>query len=45
VGINPIFGDFLALFDLSLANMVDAIQALSRHLLPEIIKVHDYHKV
>lgn len=45
VGINPLFGDFLALFELSLANIVDAIQALSRHLLPEVIRVHDYHKV
>lgn len=45
VGINPLFGDFLALFELALSNIVDAIQALSRYLLPEIIKVHDYHKV
>lgn len=45
VGINPLFGDFLALFDLSLANIVDAIQAISRHLLPETIRVHDYHRV
>lgn len=45
MGINPLFIDFLVLFDLSLANIVDAIQALSRHLLPDVIKVHDYHKI
>jgi hypothetical protein len=45
VGINPLFGDFLALFDLALANVVDAIQALSRHLLPEVVKLIDYHKL
>lgn len=31
-GVNELFGDYLALFDLSLMQLVDSVQLLSRHL-------------
>ena len=34
VGINPLFGDFLNLFELNISSIVDCIQLLSRNLHP-----------
>lgn len=32
VGINVLFGDFLTLLELSMANIIDCVQLFSRHL-------------
>jgi hypothetical protein len=34
IGINILFGDFLSLFELSMANIIECVQLFSRHLQP-----------
>ena len=45
VGANLVFGDFLALFDLSIVLLIEPVQRMSRHLHPDLIKNYDYRKV
>jgi hypothetical protein len=45
VGMNPIFGDFLSLFGVSMAHIVESVQGLSRWLLPESVRVGEWRRV
>jgi len=38
VGINILFGDFLTFLDLSMANIIQAVQLFSKHLHPSLLK-------
>jgi hypothetical protein len=42
---NPIFGDFLSLFGVSMAHIVESVQGLSRWLLPESVRVGEWRRV
>jgi hypothetical protein len=45
VGMNPIFGDFLTLFGVSMAHIVESVQGLGRWLLPESVRVGEWRRV
>ena len=45
VGINILFGDFLTLFDLSMANIIECVQLLGKYLQPALLKPIDFKRV
>ena len=44
VGINVPFGDFLTMFELSMADIIESVQSFSKYLQPNIFKNIDYSK-
>jgi hypothetical protein len=44
IGMNILFGDFLTLFELSMANIIDSVQLFSRSLQSSLLRILDYRR-
>jgi len=44
-GINVVYGNFLSVLNLSLANIIDCVQYVSRYIIPERLKINNYRDI